>query len=188
MVGMGDVAAAAHQLESLFGQMQRREVDPDPQAIDEVYRALDALSAMIGASVGQRGMAGPAPRPSGPVSAPVSPQPGPESAPVSAQSAPATAQTPGADAQAMPDAMPAGRSGESTVRVSTAKLDSLMAHLGQLTVARMNTDEEQRWMGKFGIMAIPTMIFFKGGKEVKRIQGAAPKRILKEAFDTALAS
>ncbi|HEX9438727.1 MAG TPA: thioredoxin [Roseiflexaceae bacterium] len=59
---------------------------------------------------------------------------------------------------------------------------------GQLTVARMNTDEEQRWMGKFGIMAIPTMIFFKGGKEVKRIQGAAPKRILKEAFDTALAS
>src|SRR5918911_3945165 len=28
---------------------------------------------------------------------------------------------------------------------------------GQLTVAKMNTDEEQRWMGRFGIMAIPTM-------------------------------
>jgi hypothetical protein len=32
------------------------------------------------------------------------------------------------------------------------------------------------------------MIVFKGGKEVKRIQGAAPKRILKEAFDQALVS
>ena len=59
---------------------------------------------------------------------------------------------------------------------------------GQLTIAKVNTDEEQRTAGALGIMAIPTMIVFKGGKEVKRIQGAAPKRILKEAFDQALAS
>ena len=59
---------------------------------------------------------------------------------------------------------------------------------GQLTIAKVNTDEEQRTAGALGIMAIPTMIVFKGGKEVKRIQGAAPKRILKEAFDQALTS
>ena len=59
---------------------------------------------------------------------------------------------------------------------------------GQLTIAKLNTDEEQRTAGALGIMAIPTMIVFKGGKEVKRIQGAAPKRILKEAFDQALVS
>jgi thioredoxin 1 len=59
---------------------------------------------------------------------------------------------------------------------------------GQLTIAKLNTDEELRISGQFGIMAIPTMIVFKGGKEVKRIQGAAPKRILKEAFDQALTS
>ena len=59
---------------------------------------------------------------------------------------------------------------------------------GQLTIAKVNTDEEQRTAGALGIMAIPTMIVFKGGKEVKRIQGAAPKRILKEAFDQALVS
>jgi thioredoxin 1 len=59
---------------------------------------------------------------------------------------------------------------------------------GQLTVAKLNTDEELRTSGRFGIMAIPTMIVFKGGVEVKRIQGAAPKRILKEVFDQALAS
>jgi len=59
---------------------------------------------------------------------------------------------------------------------------------GQLTIAKVNTDEEQLTAGALGIMAIPTMIVFKGGKEVKRIQGAAPKRILKEAFDQALVS
>jgi thioredoxin 1 len=59
---------------------------------------------------------------------------------------------------------------------------------GQLTIAKVNTDEEQRTAGALGIMAIPTMIVFKGGVEVKRIQGAAPKRILKEVFDQALVS
>ena len=59
---------------------------------------------------------------------------------------------------------------------------------GRLTVAKINIDEHQRWPGKFGIMAIPTMIFFKNGEAVKRIQGAAPKRMLQEAFDEAIAS
>ena len=59
---------------------------------------------------------------------------------------------------------------------------------GRLTIAKINTDEQQRWPSQLGVMAIPTMIFFKGGKEVNRIQGAAPKRILKEAFDAALSS
>jgi thioredoxin 1 len=58
---------------------------------------------------------------------------------------------------------------------------------GRLTVAKVNTDEEQQWAGQLGIMAIPTMIFFKDGREVQRFQGAAPKRVLKEAFDAALA-
>jgi thioredoxin 1 len=54
---------------------------------------------------------------------------------------------------------------------------------GKVKVAKINTDEDQVWMSKFGIMAIPTMIFFKNGQEVHRIQGAGPKRMLKEAFD-----
>jgi thioredoxin 1 len=58
---------------------------------------------------------------------------------------------------------------------------------GRLTIAKLNTDEEQRVAGSLGIMAIPTMIFFKGGVEVKRIQGAAPKRILQASFEEALA-
>jgi thioredoxin 1 len=58
---------------------------------------------------------------------------------------------------------------------------------GKVKVAKVNTDDYQRWMGKFGIMAIPTMIFFKDGKEINRIVGAGPKRMLKEAFDAAIA-
>lgn len=42
-------------------------------------------------------------------------------------------------------------------------------------------------MSKFGIMAIPTMIFFKNGQEINRIVGAGPKRMFKEAFDAAIA-
>ena len=61
-------------------------------------------------------------------------------------------------------------------------------YAGKLTVAKVNTDEEQMYAGQLGIMAIPTMVIFKGGGEVQRIQGAAPKRILKERFDAALSS
>lgn len=59
---------------------------------------------------------------------------------------------------------------------------------GKLTVAKVNIDDDPAWAGKFGVMAIPTMIIFKGGKEVGRIQGALPKPKLKAAFDTALNS
>ena len=59
---------------------------------------------------------------------------------------------------------------------------------GKLTVAKVNTDEEQMYASQLGIMAIPTMVVFKGGREVQRIQGAAPKRILKERFEQALTS
>jgi thioredoxin 1 len=57
---------------------------------------------------------------------------------------------------------------------------------GRLTIAKVNTDEQQRWAGSLGIMAIPTMVVFKNGVEVRRLQGAAPKRVLKEAFDALL--
>jgi len=46
---------------------------------------------------------------------------------------------------------------------------------GKLVVAKVNTDEEQRYAMQFGIMAIPTMIVFQNGQEVDRIQGARPK-------------
>jgi thioredoxin 1 len=46
---------------------------------------------------------------------------------------------------------------------------------GKVVVAKVNTDEHQRYAGQLGIMAIPTMILFKNGQEVDRIQGAGSK-------------
>ena len=57
---------------------------------------------------------------------------------------------------------------------------------GKLTIAKVNVDDEQRWAGQYGIMAIPTMLVFKKGQIVQRIQGAAPKPKLKQVFDDAL--
>jgi thioredoxin 1 len=59
---------------------------------------------------------------------------------------------------------------------------------GKLVVAKVNTDDNQKWMSKFGITGIPTMIIFKGGKEIGRVIGARPKGDLKKQFEAALAS
>lgn len=60
-------------------------------------------------------------------------------------------------------------------------------YAGKLTIAKVNTDDDAEWAGKFGVMAIPTMIVFKDGKEIKRIVGARPKSALKAEFEAALA-
>lgn len=61
-------------------------------------------------------------------------------------------------------------------------------YAGKLTVAKVDIDENPRWAQRFGVMAIPTMIVFKNGKEIRRIQGARPKMALKHEFDAALSS
>jgi thioredoxin 1 len=67
-------------------------------------------------------------------------------------------------------------------------LDELAGeYAGRLTVATVNIDEEPRWVGTFGVSGLPTLILFKQGQEVQRLRGAAPKRVLKEAFDAVLA-
>jgi thioredoxin 1 len=40
---------------------------------------------------------------------------------------------------------------------------------------------------QYGIMGIPTLIFFKDGKEVDRIVGAAPKQMMIKKLDAILA-
>src|SRR5258705_13052451 len=54
---------------------------------------------------------------------------------------------------------------------------------GKIKVLKLNTDENPDIAGKYGIMSIPTLLFFKGGQPVEKVIGAVPKRILKEAID-----
>jgi thioredoxin 1 len=45
----------------------------------------------------------------------------------------------------------------------------------KLVVAKVNVDDEPELAQQYGIMSIPTMKFFKAGKIVGEIVGAAPK-------------
>ncbi len=46
---------------------------------------------------------------------------------------------------------------------------------GRIKVAKVNTDENQMNANTLQIRGIPTLIMFKGGKEVDRLVGAVPK-------------
>lgn len=46
---------------------------------------------------------------------------------------------------------------------------------GKLKVAKLNVDENQEIAMKYGVQSIPSLILFKGGKEVGRTIGAMPK-------------
>lgn len=61
------------------------------------------------------------------------------------------------------------------------------AYKGKLKIGKLNVDENQDAPTKFGVMNIPTMIVFKGGKESERIVGAMSKNDLQKKLDKALA-
>lgn len=48
-------------------------------------------------------------------------------------------------------------------------------YAGQIKVAKLNVDENQSVPAKYGIMSIPTLLFFKGGDLKETIVGALPK-------------
>ena len=49
---------------------------------------------------------------------------------------------------------------------------------GKLKVGKVNVDENNGLASRYGIMSIPTLKFFKGGKMVGELIGAAPKSVL----------
>jgi len=57
---------------------------------------------------------------------------------------------------------------------------------GKVKVGKMNVDENLQVPGSFGIMSIPTLIVFKGGKPEKTLVGVQGKDTLKKALDEAL--
>jgi thioredoxin 1 len=57
---------------------------------------------------------------------------------------------------------------------------------GKLTIAKVNVDEDNQYAGQMGVHGIPTLIVFKGGKEVSRIVGSGPESRYREAFDKVL--
>lgn len=51
---------------------------------------------------------------------------------------------------------------------------------GQVTFAKLNTDENPDTARRYGIMSIPTLLIFKNGQRVDQVVGLVPKDPLKE--------
>jgi len=58
---------------------------------------------------------------------------------------------------------------------------------GKLKVLKLNTDENPDIAGKYKIMGIPTLMFFKNGERIDQVVGAVPKAQLKSKVDALLA-
>ena len=60
-------------------------------------------------------------------------------------------------------------------RMVSPIVDEIAEERNDITVGQVNVDDENALAMKYGVMSIPTLIVFKGGKEKTRIVGARPK-------------
>jgi thioredoxin 1 len=56
-------------------------------------------------------------------------------------------------------------------------------HGGQIKIGKLNTDENPNTPGSLRVSSIPTVIFFKGGKEVGRLVGVNPESKFKNEIE-----
>ena len=57
---------------------------------------------------------------------------------------------------------------------------------GKAVVAKVDVDENQSLAAKYGVMSIPTVIFFKDGKEIDRKVGVQPASVYTQTLDANL--
>ena len=69
-------------------------------------------------------------------------------------------------------------------RMLAPMVDDLAAQYeGKAVVGKVNVDEEQELAIRYGVMSIPTVIFFKDGKEIDRKVGVMPPAAFTEVLD-----
>ncbi|MDX9714602.1 MAG: thioredoxin [Dissulfurispiraceae bacterium] len=59
-------------------------------------------------------------------------------------------------------------------------------YVGRVKVCKLDTDESPEVAGRYKIMGIPTIMFFKQGQKVDQVVGAVPKTQLKSKIDSLL--
>lgn len=68
-------------------------------------------------------------------------------------------------------------------RMLTPTIESLASEYeGKVKVAKVNVDENQQLAAKYGIMSIPTVMIFNGGKVVEQYIGVQPKGVYEDAL------
>ncbi|MDJ0695398.1 thioredoxin [Mastigocoleus sp. MO_188.B34] len=61
-------------------------------------------------------------------------------------------------------------------RMVTPVVDEVAAeYMGQVKVVKLNTDQNPTVASHYGIRSIPTLMVFKGGRQVDTVVGAVPK-------------
>lgn len=57
---------------------------------------------------------------------------------------------------------------------------------GKIKVGKLNVDENPVTAGKYRVMAIPTLLFFNGGKIVDRVVGVVSKKVIEDKIEKIL--
>jgi thioredoxin 1 len=72
-------------------------------------------------------------------------------------------------------------------RMLSPTIEALSKDLkGKVVFGKLNTDENLGTAGKFRIMSIPTMLFFKNGKFVDKTVGALPRQMIEAQIKKSL--
>lgn len=62
-------------------------------------------------------------------------------------------------------------------------IDQIAEERDDVIIGKVDADEQQEIVMKYGIMSIPTVIVFKNGEEYKKSVGVQPKAALEAMFD-----
>jgi len=66
-------------------------------------------------------------------------------------------------------------------------LEEISSEMGdQVKIVKLDVDENQETAAKYGVMSIPTLIFFKDGEIVDKVIGYRPKEALEEVINNHL--
>jgi len=73
-------------------------------------------------------------------------------------------------------------------RTLAPAIDALAAEMaGQVRVAKLNVDDNPQTAARFNLRSIPTLLVFKGGREVDRMVGVQPKQEIARRLARAIA-
>ena len=72
-------------------------------------------------------------------------------------------------------------------RVVAPVLEEIASEREDLTIVKLNVDDNQVTAAQFDVLSIPTMILFKNGQAAKKIIGAYPKKKLEAEIEPVLA-
>ena len=62
-------------------------------------------------------------------------------------------------------------------------IEQLADRYPDVVVGKVNVDDEQELALRYGVMSIPTVIFFKDGKEIDRKVGVMPPQVFTQVLD-----